>query len=131
MWKYGCPKIPVWSADGLEEQRGEDASSVEYYVHNVDSLDVAGQSWSSEVISLSLEDWEVGRVALSCHLSMDLLRQEMRDACWESSECLDAVRSLCSECQEGRRRKPSGGTVTAVKPFSHRGGAATTREIIW
>ena len=41
---------------------------------------VVGQNWSSEVISLFLEDWEVGRVALSCHLSMDLSCQEMRDA---------------------------------------------------
>ena len=31
MWKYGCPKSPVWSDDGLEEERGEDASSVEYH----------------------------------------------------------------------------------------------------
>ena len=30
-----------------------------------------GRNRSSEVISLFLEDWEVGRVALSCHLSMD------------------------------------------------------------
>ena len=29
-------------------------------------------NWSSEVISPFLEDWEVGRVASSCHLSMDL-----------------------------------------------------------
>ena len=36
MWKYGCPKSPVCSDDGLEEERGEDTSSVEYYEHNVD-----------------------------------------------------------------------------------------------
>ena len=29
------------------------------------------------------EDWEVGRVASSCHLSLDLLCQEMWDACRE------------------------------------------------
>ena len=29
MWKYGCPKSPVWSDDGLKEERGEDASYVE------------------------------------------------------------------------------------------------------
>ena len=43
-------------------------------------------------------------MALSCHLSMDHLCQEMRDACGESSESLGFQRSLCSECQEGRRR---------------------------
>ena len=42
--------------------------------HNVGNLaiEVVGQNWSSEVIALFLKDWEVGRVALSCHLSMDL-----------------------------------------------------------
>ena len=37
------------------------------------AIAVVGQNWSSEVISLFLEDCEVGRVASSCHLSMDLL----------------------------------------------------------
>ena len=60
---------------------------------------VRGQNWSSEVISLFLEDWEVGRVALSCHLSMDLLCQEMGVVCKGSSASLDSPRSLCSECQ--------------------------------
>ena len=37
------------------------------------SGEVVGQNWSSEVISLfNGSDWEVGRVALSCHLSVDL-----------------------------------------------------------
>ena len=36
---------------------------------------------SSEVVALFLEDWERGRVALSCHMTIDLLCQEMRDAC--------------------------------------------------
>ena len=63
---------------------------LEYHEHDVDnlSLEVVGQTWSSEVISLFFEDWEVGRVALSCHLSMDLLCQDMRDACEGSSESL-------------------------------------------
>ena len=43
-------------------------------------------------------------MAFRCHLSMDLLCQEVRDACRGSSESLDAPRSLCSECLEGRRR---------------------------
>ena len=37
-------------------------------------------------------------MALSCHLSMDFLCQEMRDA-FRSSESLDSHRSLGSECQ--------------------------------
>ena len=34
-----------------------------------------------EKISLFLEDWELARVALSCHMALDLLCQEMREAC--------------------------------------------------
>ena len=79
MWKYGCPKSPVWSGDGFEGERSESTSTLEYYEHNVDNLaiEVVGQNWSSDVISLFLEDWKVGRMALSCHLSMDLLCQEI------------------------------------------------------
>ena len=42
--------------------------------HTVDDLaiEVVGQHWTSEAISLSTEDWEVGRVPSSCHLSTDL-----------------------------------------------------------
>ena len=74
----------------------EDASSVEYCEHDVENLaiEVAGQKWSSDVISLFLEDWDIGRVALSCHIAMDLLCQEMRDACKGSSESLGSPRSL-------------------------------------
>ena len=61
---YGCQRSPVWSSNGVEWAGSEDTSTLEYYEHNVD----VGQKWSSEVISLFLEDWEVGRVALSCHL---------------------------------------------------------------
>ena len=73
---------------------------MESHEHNVDNfaIEVAGQKWSSEVISLFLEDWQVARVALSCHLSVDLMCQEMRDVCKVSSESLDFPRSLCSEC---------------------------------
>ena len=55
---------------------------MENYEHNVGNLavGVVGQNWSSEVISVFFEDWKVGRVASCCHLSMDLLCQEIRDA---------------------------------------------------
>ena len=88
----------------MEWAGSEDDSSLEYYDHSAENLAIefVGQNWSSEVITLVREDREVGRVALSCHLSMDC--QEMRDACWGSSESLGSPRSLCSECLEGRRR---------------------------
>ena len=52
------------------------------------AIEVIGQDWSSEVAALFLEDWELGRVALSCHMAMAFLWQEMRDTCWVSSESL-------------------------------------------
>ena len=99
MW---LPKKPYVGSDDVERAGSEGTASLEYFEHNVDNLapEVVGQNWSSEVISLFLEDWEVGRVALSCHLSMDFLCQETRDACKGSSESLGSPRSLCQECQE-------------------------------
>ena len=94
MWKYGCPKSSVWSSNGVEWAGSEGTSSLVSYEHNVGNLalEVVGQNWSSEVISLCLEDWEVGRVALSCHLSVDLfmprnegcVREELRVAGFSS-----------------------------------------------
>ena len=42
-------------------------ASFEDYEHNVGNLaiEIVGQNWSGEVISLFLQDWEVGRVALA------------------------------------------------------------------
>ena len=83
------------------------------------AIEVTGQDWSSDVVTLFLEDWELGRVALSCHMARDLLCQEMRDGRCESSESLGFPCSLCSQCWkyslaegwEGRERGKS--TVTA------------------
>ena len=44
------------------------------------ALNVVGQNWSGEKVSLFLEDAELGRVALSCHVALDMLCQEMREA---------------------------------------------------
>ena len=53
------------------------------YGHNIASLahDVIGQNWSGEMVSLFLEYWELTLVAFSRHLALDLLCQEMREAC--------------------------------------------------
>ena len=51
------------------------------------------------MVALFLEDWGLARVALSCHMTMDLLCQEMRDACWEA-ESMGYPCSLCSQCRE-------------------------------
>ena len=101
VWLPKKPGLDDWSDDGLDVERSGDTFIVKHYEHNVDNfaIEVVGQNGFSEEISLFLEDWEVGLVALSCHLSMDLLCQKVRDACRESSESLDSPRSLCSECQ--------------------------------
>ena len=121
-------RVRFGATTALNGESSEDASSVEYYEHNVDDLaiEVVGQNWSSEVISLFLVDWEVGRMALSCYLSLDLMCQEMRDACWEELR----VCGFSSLLVFGVPEKLSGGTVTAVKPVSHRGRVVTTRERI-
>ena len=53
------------------------------YEHNNEcrAIEVIGQDRSSKVVALFLEDRELARAALSCHTAMDLLCQEMRDAC--------------------------------------------------
>ena len=85
VWRNGCPTSLEWISSG---PTSEADGGFEFCEHNVVSMaiEVIGQDRSSEVISLFLEDWKVGRVALSCHLSVDLL-------------CLDSPRSVCSECQ--------------------------------
>ena len=65
----------------------------------------------SEVAALFLEDWELGRVALSCHMAMDLLCQELRDACWVSSEPLGSTPFTVIAVPE----RLSCGTVTATE----------------
>ena len=75
MWRHGCPVSP--------ERFSSCSTSVtccggEEYEQ---AIQVVGQDWSSEVAVLFLEDWELGRVALSCHMAVDLLRQEMILSC--------------------------------------------------
>ena len=61
---------------------GHDAplEAQEYEEHNVGdlSLEVVGQGWSGWLVHLSQEDWELARVAVGCHLALDLLCQEMQ-----------------------------------------------------
>ena len=82
--RLGAIRASVTSGDDEEDGDNNECRAIE----------VIGQDWSSEVVALILEDWELGRVAVSCHMTMDLLCQEMRDACWGSSESLSSPRSL-------------------------------------
>ena len=42
-----------------------------------DALYVVGLRGSGDKISLCLQDWEMAKVALSCHMALDMLCQEM------------------------------------------------------
>ena len=97
-------KNSVWRSSGVDLAGYEDASSLEWYEHNVGNLaiEVVGQNCSSEALSLFLENWEVGRVALSCHLSMDLVCQEMRDAWWPLVHCVPEGRRCGSGSKEAK-----------------------------
>ena len=75
MWRHGCPMSPEWFSSCSTSVTSCGGGE---YEHNNGCLaiQVVGQDWY----------WELGRVALSCHMAMDLLCQEMRDPCWVSSE---------------------------------------------
>ena len=95
-----CPGSVEWISSC---SASETSLGCEVYEHNNEcrAIEVTGQDWSSEVVVLLLEDWKLGRVALSCHMTIDLLYQEMRAACWDRSESLGSPRPLFSQCQEG------------------------------
>ena len=101
MWKCGCPKSPIWTSPCSGSVTSSDDEDVGTS-NECRAIEVIGQDWSSEVGALFLEDWQLGRVALSCHMEMDILCQEMRDACWVSSEYLVPLFSHFSE-QAGDR----------------------------
>ena len=75
-------KSPDRDSDGESWSESEGLSSFDFLEHTVDSLalDVLGQHWPGEKVSLFLEDWKLARVALSCHMALDLLCQEMHEA---------------------------------------------------
>ena len=68
-----CPKSPMWESEGEAWSEDEDASSTDSREGNVcnDALNVVGLHWPGDKISLVLEDWELAKVALSCHMTLD------------------------------------------------------------
>ena len=44
-----------------------------------DALHIIGLHGSGDTISLFLQDWEVAKVALSCHIALDMMCQEMHE----------------------------------------------------
>ena len=98
MWRYGCPESLDWDSDFESWTESEGTSSTEQCEHHVESLapDVMGQDQSGEKMSLFLEDWELGRVALSCHIAVDMLCQEMQEA-WQLGCCCHEARCHSKE----------------------------------
>ena len=45
-----------------------------------DALHVVGLRGPGDKISLFLQDWELAKVAPCCHMALDMLCQEMREA---------------------------------------------------
>ena len=79
MWRNGCQKSPMWTSE--DEAWSEDESvSSSVSRENNGALHVIGLCGLGDKISLLLKDWELARVALSCHIPLDVLCQEMHDA---------------------------------------------------
>ena len=73
MSRLGGSRNPFWKGDE-GSWTGNECTS--YYTR-----EVIGQDWSSQVVSLFLEDWELARVAVCCHMALDLLCKEMKAHC--------------------------------------------------
>ena len=108
MWKYCCAlKALTGTATSSHGQKAKALfllSSGANTTWNASALNAVGQDRSGEKISLFLEDWELARVALGCHIALDLL------------------------CQEVGLLLPRGLVSQQGMPFSHRGRAVTERE---
>ena len=119
------PRYPLWKEEAYCSENDSTLSS-EVYEHNSEcrALEVIGQDCSSEVVAFLSKDWELEREALSCHMAMDLLCQEMRDAGWDRSESLGSPCSMCLQCwedslaEEWKGREPGKSTVTASESLS-------------
>ena len=109
--KMGCPKSQMWESEGEAWSEDESVSSSGTREGNVcnDALHVIGLYGPSDKISLFLKDWELAKVALSCHMALDLLCQEMHEA-WQWGML------------------PRGVLSRHEMPFSHRGRAVTVKE---
>ena len=78
-WKLACPKSPTWESEGEAWSEDENVSSSGSRESNMcnDALHVIGLHGSGNKISFFLKDWELAKVALSCHMALDMLWQEM------------------------------------------------------
>ena len=81
--KLAAQRVQCWR---VETQLGRKTKSVsccgsrEGTVGN--ALHVIGLYGAGDKISLFLQDWELAKVALTCHMALDMLCQEVREAWW-------------------------------------------------
>ena len=80
--RYGCPWSPMLESEGEAWYEDDGVSASVSRENNVcnDALHVIGLYGPGDKISLFLKDWELARVALSCHIALDMLCQEMHEA---------------------------------------------------
>ena len=79
-WKMGCPKGPMWESEGEAWSEDKIVSSSGFREGNVcnDALHVIELYRLGDKISFFLlQDWELAKVALSCHMALDMRCQEM------------------------------------------------------
>ena len=68
----------MWESEGEAWYEDESVSSSDSREDNVcnDALHVIGLYGPDDKVSLFLKDWQLARVALSCHVALDMLYQE-------------------------------------------------------
>ena len=126
------PRCPLWK-DDVSCSGSESTLGCEVDEHNNEcwAIEVIGEDWSSEVVALFLEDWELGRVALSCHMAMDLLCKEMRDVGIARSRWalrVRCVRSAWILSEKTGRVESLESQLSQQALLSHRGRAVKGEE---
>ena len=71
--------MEMWESEGEARSEDENASSNNSREGNVcnDVLHVSGLYLFGDKINLFLQDWELAEVALSCHMALEMLREEL------------------------------------------------------
>ena len=73
---------PTWESEGEARSEDKGVSSSACREGNVcnEALHVIGLYGPGDKISLFLKDWNLAKVALSLHMALDMLCQEMHEA---------------------------------------------------
>ena len=77
--KWAAQRAQMWESEGEAWLEDESVSSSAFREGNVcnDALHVIKVYGRGDKVSLFLKDWELARVASSCHVALRMLRQEM------------------------------------------------------